>query len=282
MIKNYLDDFLNQGVQWKRFFHSALNMYSFGRGYILKREDDKITATGELIEIFWEQPRPLLIEAIPSLLRKIEGKWKQLGLSNQVEEDKGSRRPMPQSIPKATFEELDLNESRIELEDYQRRDKQDELIPMPQFLRECCPGRVSKRFSTLAYLNPPEPGYWHEYSIQLQQGQNNLSFSQLYPQSLSLGKVDKVQINSATNAKLTHIPFEILESSSSEWIWKTIANVRNDASSFSATAALASRTSILVARAAFSRSTASSRMRRPSSILFLRISRARPVETTSQ
>ena len=228
--KKYLEDFLFQGAQWKRFYHSAFLFYFYGRGGLfINNEEDKALATGELNQIFWEDPRPLLINAIPALLRKLEVDWKQMGVVNHFIEDKGANRPMPKSIPKATFEDLDLNEASIELEPYRGRHKDIESLSMPQFLRETCPGRVSKRFSTFANVAPPEPGYWHEISPTLQSGQNTLSLAQLYPENLSLTSVGNIQICCPLNAKLTHIPFDTIESSSSDWQWQTQANTRNDA-----------------------------------------------------
>jgi hypothetical protein len=227
--KKYIEDFLLQGAQWTRFYQSAFRFYFYGRGGLfIKKEEDKAIADSELNDIFWEEPRSLLTNAIPALLRKLEVEWKQLGVVNDIPEDKGAGRPMPQSIPKATFEELALNEARIGLEAYRGRYKEDELISTPQFLRECCPGRVSKRFSTIAYVNPPEPGFWHEYSPLLHAGQNTVSLAQLYPESISLTLVDNTHICCPSNANLTHIPKDTIESSSSEWQWLTIASVHNE------------------------------------------------------
>ena len=227
--KKYLEDFLLQGVHWKRFSKSAFWLYFYGRGGLSgKREEDKAIAASELNDIFWEEPRPLLSNAIPALLRKLEVEWKKLGPNNQSAEDAGTGRPMPQSIPKATFEELELNEARIELEDYRGHSKEDELLSMPQFLRECCPGRVSKRFSTLANVNPPEPGYWHNFSPFLQVGQNAVPLAQLYPERVYLTSVGNTHIYSPSNAKLSHIPNDTIESSSSEWQWQTMASTHAD------------------------------------------------------
>jgi hypothetical protein len=85
-------------------------------------------------------------------------------------------------------------------------------------------GKVSKRYSTLTN----EPGYWHEYSPRLQPGQNNVSLAQLYPEHISLGVVDNTQVYRPTSVKITHIPDEIIESSSSEWEWHTTASTHND------------------------------------------------------
>jgi len=223
--KKYLDDFLHQGVQWQRFNKDALRFYLYNRGGLSeKRDGDKAIATSELNDIFWEEPRPLLTEGIPALLRKLDVKWRQSGPVPLPEEDKMAGRPMPQYIPKATFDELDLNEARIELEPYHGQKKDDQLIRITQFFNESCPGRVSKRFSTLTN----EPGYWHEYSPQLQSGQNKVSLAQLYSEHISLGVVGNIQVYSPTNVKLKHIPNEIIESSSSQWQWYTSVSMHNE------------------------------------------------------
>lgn len=227
--KRYLKDFLQQGAQWKRFFSSAFSMYFNGRGGLSwKNEEDRAIAMSELNDIFWEEPRPLLTGGIPALLRKIEVEWRQSGPGNRPDEDANSGRPMPLAIPKATFEELDLNDATIVLESFRGHDKDDELLSLPQFLRESCPGRVSKRFSTLANFDPPEPGYWHEYSSQLNVGHNIASIGQLYNEYVPLSAAGSTQIYRPLDAKLTHIPNGVVESSSSEWQWETIASIHNN------------------------------------------------------
>lgn len=227
--KKYLEDFLQQGAQWKRFFQNALRFYFYGRGGLAwDNETDQTTAINELNDILWQEPRPLLTQGIPSLLRKLEVDWKQAGPGVQNLEDNGCKRPMPQLIPNTTFDELDLNEARIELESYIGHDKDDELLPIPQFLKESCPGRVSKRFSTLANLTPPERGYWHEYSLQLHGGDNFIQIEKLYPECISLTSVCNIQINCPSKARLKHIPNDTVDSSTSEWQWQTIANMHND------------------------------------------------------
>lgn len=227
--QKYLEDFLSQGAEWKRFINSARQMYLHGHGnYYGKKGEQSAIIESELNDIFWEEPRPLLTEGIPALLRKLETDWKQSGLQSGSKEDAGSGRPMPQSIPKATFGELDLNEAKIELENFKIRIKDDEFLSMPQFLRECCPGRVSKRFSTLAYHGMPEPGYWHEFSQRLQPGKNKVSCGQLFSEHVSLGLINSTSIYRPLNAKNIHITPNIVESSSSEWQWNTTANKYND------------------------------------------------------
>ncbi|MBZ0264126.1 hypothetical protein K8I28_05615 [bacterium] len=222
--REYLTSFLKLGSKWDSFFNSALKFYFYARGGLIwKSEEDQATARNELNEIFWEEPRPLLREAIPSLLRKLETNWEQLGPGAKDVEDCGLNRPIPHLIPKATFEELELNEARIILEPFNQISKDDEFLPVSQFLRECCPGRVSKRYSTIIQSNSPEPGLWHGHSGNLKNGKNHESLNELYSENIPLGLVNGMQVYRPLKAKLCHISNDIVESSSSEWDWKTVA-----------------------------------------------------------
>jgi len=226
--KRILKDFLEQGKLWDRFFDSALIFYLYGRGGLLyQSEKDKEVVRCELHDIFWEEPRPLLTNAIPSLLRKLETNWHQMGPQKKPEEDKNAGRPFPSFIPKATFEELGLTEARIELEDYEGINKKDETLSMSQFFRESCPGRVSKRFSNIFLNNRPEPGFWNDYSTNLIPGQNIATVKEIFPENYSLTLVGKAKIYSPTATKLNHITTDIVESSMSDWQWQTLATIHH-------------------------------------------------------
>ena len=227
-VAHRLNSLLNlSGQEWASFGSSAVRMYSHGRGlYNGSCEQSAEQLQDELNDILWEEPRPLLTEVIPSLLRKLEVNWVKSGVNVEIE-DRGIKRPIPQYIPAATFSELDLNEACLELSDYQSTSKDDEFLSMPQFYRECCPGRVSKRYSTLVNRRPPEPGYWHVYSSSLTSGVNVASCADLFSDVRSLGKVGGVAVYRPNHARIEHIPDGILESSSSSWNWEIDANIRN-------------------------------------------------------
>ena len=212
-----LKDFLNQDKTWNTFCKDAKNFIAYGQGVFKKSSKSEQQRMDNLVdEIFWEEPRSLILEVIPALMRKLEVKWEQSSPSTEVE-DKGCGRPIPQSIPKATFEELDLSEALIEFENYRGRNKEDELLSIPQFLRETCIGRVSKRFSTLR----GESGFWHTKSEELEVGLNVLPIDSLYDDKIVLKQIKGMQIYKPARAKTVHIDQnEIVESSSSSWDWQ--------------------------------------------------------------
>jgi hypothetical protein len=210
-----LNDFLEQGTEWSLFQKDATAFIMYGI-FNKKRESDKERAENIVNEIFWEEPRALILKVLPALLRKLEVNWHQAGVLNELE-DQDCRRPIPQSIPQATFQDLDLSEALIELEDYRGRAKENELLSISQFFRETCVGHVSKRFS----INDREEGFWHEKSLDLEHGLNTLEIDSLYTGKIPLKQCDGVRIFRPAKARVVHIDRErVIESSSSSWNWQ--------------------------------------------------------------
>ena len=103
--------------------------------------------------LLWEPPRPLLLGAIPALLRRIHDGWQvttEAGPST-VMEDAGARQPLPEFVPPTLFSPLALPEVHVQLPTPSGADQTAEptIEPMGlvQALREFCPGRVTKRFA---------------------------------------------------------------------------------------------------------------------------------------
>ena len=103
--------------------------------------------------LLWEPPRPLLLGAVPALLRRIHDGWRvttETGPS-AVMEDAGARQPLPEFIPPTLFSPLALPEVQVRLPTPSGADPTAEptIEPMGliQALREFCPGRVTKRFA---------------------------------------------------------------------------------------------------------------------------------------
>src|SRR5665213_2853791 len=205
---------LELGATWQEFRRDLLRFYQYFSGV-----RDVEIASSQLDDLLWQEPRPLLTQAIPTLLRKLEVDWRCAdGNLTRRLEDAGAGRPMPQSIPKATFMDLDVSEGFVELEAFGNVQREPESVAISRLLAEVCPGRVSKRFATI----PGEPGYWHEFSAQLANGVNTASVRQLFPQRRFLEAVGQVQVYQPEIASLIHRPATITDSSNSFWEWKTL------------------------------------------------------------
>jgi ATP-dependent helicase Lhr and Lhr-like helicase len=103
----------------------------------------------EASALLWEPPRSLMFSVWPTLLRRLEQQW--VRADGAVEND--GRHPMPEYIPRALFEDLNLPEVEIQLERRGARpgvggdDNEDQSwMPIQQAMREFSPGRVSRRF----------------------------------------------------------------------------------------------------------------------------------------
>lgn len=138
--------------------------------------------------IFWEEPRSLLFEVLPTILRQLESSWQRLK-GNQVEvwADHTANYPLPDFVSPNLFADLQAPEVSLHLpSDIQERfDKQkqriktvterpDEQLPLLQCLKEFAPGNINKRY---ARHNRLQEAHWLEISddVSLQNGKLPLS-----------------------------------------------------------------------------------------------------------
>lgn len=105
----------------------------------------------EANEILWHPPRPLLLAAIPTLMRRLQHNW-AVATEDSVDQfrDLMGGNPLPDFFPMNLFSELDLPETHVSTPSQQENSEVRELHAMGlgQMLREYAPGRVSRRFAT--------------------------------------------------------------------------------------------------------------------------------------
>lgn len=94
--------------------------------------------------LLWEPPRAILMEAVPTLLRRLERGWRRASGSDL--EHHVPRAPLPEFVPKTLFSDLQLPDVSIRLPALGRIAARTEPMPLVQALREFAPGRVSRRF----------------------------------------------------------------------------------------------------------------------------------------
>lgn len=212
--RDLLRGLLDQGNAWRDFERDLFQFFRYASGL---GED----AARELLNnLLWHEPRPLLMQVVPSVLRKLEADWAYAyppaGVRN---EDFGAGRPLPQFIPKATFAELEVGEAVLELENHVRIVRQPEAMPISRLLFESCPGRVSKRFATAQ----GEFGYWHPFSKDLQAGQNGASVQVLFPRHTFLEAVGGISVFQPDAASVVHRPQAFSDTCNAQWLWQTVA-----------------------------------------------------------
>ena len=217
--RELLHGLLDQGQTWKEFERDMLGFFRFSSGLA---ED---AARDLLNNLLWHEPRPLLMQVVPTLLRKLEADWSYTyPPTPAAKEDAGAGRPLPQFIPNATFAELEVGEAVLGLENFRNREREPETLSIARLLFEACPGRVSKRFATV----PGEPGYWHAYSKDLKAGPNLASVAILFPRHTFLEAVGGVSVLQPDAASVVHRPIELNDTSNAQWLWQTVARVQGD------------------------------------------------------
>jgi hypothetical protein len=217
--RDLLRGLLDQGHAWQQFERDVQQFFWFSSGL------SEGEAKARLNTLLWHEPRPLLMEVVPTLLRKLEANWAYAYPPAQgAVEDAGSKRPLPQFIPKATFAELDVGEAVIELEAFRNLQRQPESMAISRLLFEACPGRVSKRFATAQ----GEPGYWHARSASLQPGANTVAIEELFPRHTFLEAVGCVSVFQPEAVSLVHRPNDVADTSNAQWVWQTITRVEGE------------------------------------------------------
>lgn len=215
--RELLRGLLEQGTTWKEFRDEFWSFFRRSSGM------GEEAASETFDDLLWHEPRPLLAKVIPTLLRKLETGWRYAyPCGGATTEDAGANRPLPQFIPKATFVELDVGEAVLELEQFNNRVREPEMMPVARLLFEVCPGRVSKRFA----VAQGERGYWHAHSVMLNAGQNVAAISQLFPNHTFLEAVNGVMVCQPDAAQAIHRPTQISDASSGTWQWQTLSRAQ--------------------------------------------------------
>jgi hypothetical protein len=115
----------------------------------LALDDDFALAT-----ILWGEPRSLMLDAIPTLLRQLETSWQVIekdadALTLIPWADQPSATPTPEFLPSALFSDLNLFEVlvRVPVRETGAAVRSQESLGLVLAMNEFAPGRVNKRFA---------------------------------------------------------------------------------------------------------------------------------------
>jgi hypothetical protein len=101
--------------------------------------------------VLWAEPRPLLLEVVPTLLRQLEADWQRIGDGEATPwADAISRDPMPDFVTPNLFSLLSLPELTLHLPDRSTAGsplRDDEQMGLVHGMGEYAPGHVSKRYA---------------------------------------------------------------------------------------------------------------------------------------
>lgn len=116
--------------------------------------------------LFWEQPRSLLLEALPTLQRRLDTNW-SLAKNLDKSEYFVSYHPLPEFIPRQLFSELNLPEVTIIVPPGSKFEiLREERVNIHLALSEFIPGKVRRRFAdssgNISHWFPIDPEEKHQ------------------------------------------------------------------------------------------------------------------------
>jgi hypothetical protein len=165
-----------------------------GQGGVRVLDADALAA-----ELLWAPPRSVLREVVPVL-------W------NHLKVPTGDERLLPRFLPRTTFDVLDAQDVRLEIPG-----QEDEFMDVGRALRECTPGRVTRRFS----VERTSPSLWLEWSQRLLDGDaREASMVELLQEFTLIEDLEDFRIFEPTRLRLAATPTSVKKSSNAEWIWR--------------------------------------------------------------
>ena len=99
--------------------------------------------------LLWDPPRALLLEVVPTLVRRLFLDWKlAYPDAGKVFDFQVNYHPLPDFIPRNLFSDLSLPEVQVILPPATKNDaSRQEALPIIQALQQLAPGRVTRRFA---------------------------------------------------------------------------------------------------------------------------------------
>ncbi len=182
-----------------------------------------------IVSLLWGEPRPLLFEVIPTILRQLETKWQRINNGQpQLWQDFVSRHPMPEFVTSTLFAELNLHEVKLSIPQSKSKkqnsaDEREEFMGLAQTLTEFAPGRVSKRFASRYAINE---AHWLSLPDDAQISRNALSLQYLkvewdkIPKGIQIGDEEYLVYRPLVYT-LDPVPYEVRSTSYAELIWKS-------------------------------------------------------------
>lgn len=136
--------------------------------------------------ILWDPPRALLLEAVPTLVRRYFRDWQLVQPRGSVNTDmQVGWHPLPDFIPRNLFSDLSLPEVQVHIPPATvNHEARQEAMPIVQALQQLAPGRVTRRFAF------ERGGLYHWAAIEIEHDQWPLQIDAYARQNEYLGEFE--------------------------------------------------------------------------------------------
>lgn len=183
-------------------------------------------SASEINEILWHPPRPVLMGAVPALIRRLRSRF-AIATETAIAEgvDSVSKHPLPDYFPGTLFAELSMSEVDVVVPSQTTDPADTSVEPMgvAQAMREYAPGRVSRRFATRNARQRhwiPVNSEAAENSLELTTFINDLDVSAT-PQIVHRGRLATYDLVRPHRMSLAIVPDEITDSSNAQLTWRS-------------------------------------------------------------
>ncbi len=188
--------------------------------------------------LLWDEPRSLLFEVLPTVLRQMKSKWRSLYDDQVIDwSDRVSKNPMSDFITPNLFSDLKsldipltlpplMPTSRVQSRqmDNPKQEEREEQLPLHQCLVEFAPGNVNKRFAVSknekeAYWIPIPAAELHGDVLPIEALHSSIACDKL-PKQFFIDGSD-YQFYTPRRYYLKQIPTDVKSTSSAQLIWKS-------------------------------------------------------------
>lgn len=164
--------------------------------------------------VLWQPPRSLLLDALPTLGRRLFRQWKLASGTGLDLHEANPPHPLPDFIPANLFSDLNLPEVQIEVP-LPGAAVQLEYMPIVQALQQFVPGRVRRRFAD------HEGKISHWFPLDLAMPEQRLKISDYARRHEYVGNKGDMPIFRPWQVAVATVPYNVNESSNALWRWQS-------------------------------------------------------------
>jgi len=198
----------------------------------------------ELDALLWDYPRPLLLAALPTALRRLADGW--AGADGPGTDVVVRDNPLPDFVPASLFSDLNLPEVTIDAPPQTSGGPREQYaMPLLQAMRQFAPGRVSRRFGIVhrrvRHWLPLHPDAIAGGELDLD-GLGRFSPLGRFDLRSDDGAVQALPVHMPRRLVVERPPAEIGDSSNAQLVWHTQIVPPEEAVALSAPASISSGT----------------------------------------